>query len=638
MLDFVQLAVSLAAIFFLPGAAFLTFARRTILFDWVEYVCMAFGLSLAVIPLTLYATTLVGITQSHWLLVGLLVVFALIFAWNWLKGGAIRAVDPSAKVEYILLGIIFLFTLFGRVWSMRGIDFPLWTDPYGHTVMAQMIVEAGKIPTTYHPYAPIDDFTYHFGFHTLAAWVHWVADVPVPKSLVIAGQILNALVVPTTYLFAQSLFRNRRIGLIAALIVGFVSHMPVQFVNWGRYTQLDGQILLPVAVVLYLLMSRNIHAIAAKTPWRLLLLIAFAFAGLFFAHYRIFIFGVLLVIILFAFDYLWPELWPETGKRTAHALLRNSIWIALLGLVILSPWIARLAGGFGGNYARTVGNYQEEVHGEYFGFAFSELTDYGIQGYLWGMAILGVLWGIGLRQRMSLILPLWILGIFAGANLHLIGFTPLYSNTIVILALYLPLSTLASYFIYELFRFAQRQWGLWPRGKNQRSLWVGSLVAVVILLGIYGVWRDIQIITPENGFVRKGDETAMNWVQQNIADDALFYIATSFWTPTVAHGLDGGYYLPLLAHRQTIMPLQNYASDGTMEYRALVNRRLRDLDDAADAATLAKTMRAYEITHVYIGVRDTYVNPQTFMDDPNDFELLYDQDGVQIFAVRPGEQ
>ena len=86
------------------------------------------------------------------------------------------------------------------------------------------------------------------------------------------------------------------------------------------------------------------------------------------------------------------------------------------------------------------------------------------------------------------------------------------------------------------------------------------------------------------------------------------------------------------------MPLQNYASDGTMEYRALVNQRLRDLAAAADTHALWQTMRDYGISHVYIGQRPTSVNPQSFLDDPTDFELLYDEEGVWIFAVRGAER
>jgi hypothetical protein len=644
MLDFVRMAAGAAAIFLLPGYALLTLARRQLDFDWVEALCMALGLSLAAIPLALYATTLAGIPQGKWFVLGLLVLCAMITLWDWFgtrrTSRRASSINPTTYAIYGALALTFLFTLVGRLWSVRGVHFPLWTDPYGHTVISQLIVETGMIPTTYEPYAPIHDFTYHFGFHVLAAWFHWVTDTPVAQSLVIAGQILNALVVPTTYIFVQRLFKQplsnppslqyQRVGLVAAVIVGLLSHMPVQFVNWGRYTQLDGQILLPVAVVLYLAVLRT-----TKPHWRVLLLVALTFAGLFFAHYRIFVFGALLGVILFAFAYLWPNQWQQAqGKQVRGPLLVNSLLIAVVALVVLGPWLWRLAGGFGGNYAREVVDYQEEIHGTYFGFEWYELTDYGMHLYLWVMAAGSALWGVWRRKRMVMALLLWLVALFAGANLHLINLTPLYSNTIVILALYLPLSALCGYGVVEIAEWLLSKLDISIR---RSLLWATGLI-VLLLLGVYGVRRDLKIIALDNGFVRAGDVVAMAWVKQEIPQDALFYIATNFWTPTVAHGLEGGYYLPLLAGRQTIMPLQNYASDGTAEYIHRVNQRLRDLNAAADAPSLAQTMRAYGITHVYLGERPTPVNPQTFLDDPADFELLYDADHVLIFAVRAEPQ
>lgn len=629
VLDFVRVAAGAAAIFLLPGYALLALARRYLAFDVVESLCVALGLSLAAIPLALYATTLLGIPQGQGVVVTLLLLCALLVAWDWWSSrGLSLPIDANARWSYGALALTFLATLIGRLWSVVGIEFPLWTDPYAHTVITQLIVDRGLIPTTYEPYAPIHEFTYHFGFHSLAAWFHWLTDLPLPQSLVVAGQILNALVVPTTYIFVQRLFNRRSAGLAAAVIVGLLSHMPVQFVNWGRYTQLSGQILLPVALVLYLAVIRS------KQPhWRVLALTALAFAGLFFAHYRIFIFGALLVAIWFVFAFVWPDDWGQARGP----LLVNSLVIAVIGLVVLAPWLWRLAGGFGGNYAREMVGYQEETHGAYFGFALKELTDYGMYLHWWVVAAVGALWGLWRRERMVMALLLWLVMIFAAANLHLINFTPLYSNTIAILALYLPVSALCGYLVSEMVAWLTARLDI----KNEQP-YLAGLVVITLLLSLYGVRRDLQIVEPDNGFVREGDLAAMQWIQAEIPPDALFYIATSFWTPTVAHGLDGGYYLPLLAGRQTIMPPQNYASDGTMEYRNLVNQRLRDLASAPDTPALAQTLRDYGITHIYIGERPTPVNPQAFLDDPADFELLYDEIGVKIFTViypgREGEQ
>ncbi len=523
MLDFVRMAVGVAAIFILPGYALLAVARRQLDLDAVDAFCMALGVTLAAIPLALYATTLLGVQQGKWLVVGLLALCALIIVWDWRVPRTNGPFIVSTTYPmYGALTLVFLLTLIGRLWGVQGIEFPLWTDPYGHTIITQLIVDTGMIPTTYEPYAPIHEFTYHFGFHALSAWLHWVTDIPVPQSLVIVGQILNAMVVPTTYIFVQRLFNRRNAGLAAAVIVGLLSHMPMQFVNWGRYTQLDGQILLPVAIVLYLAILRTEHP-----HWRTRLLTALTFAGLFFAHYRIFVFGALLVAILFVLAYLWPKRW---GQQEVHAsfknALSNSVLMSIVGLLVLAPWLWRLAGGFGGNYARTVvGGYQEEAHGTYFGFALSELTDFGMHSYLWGVAALGMLWGLWRREKIVLALLLWVIVTFAGANLHLINFTPLYSNTIVVLTLYLPVAALGGYLVSEVVNWLAQRFDI---KINRSPLWATGLLVAVLIMGGYAVSRDLRMVAPDNGFVRAGDLVAMEWVRQEIPPDALFYIATFF--------------------------------------------------------------------------------------------------------------
>jgi hypothetical protein len=436
-------------------------------------------------------------------------------------------------------------------------------------------------------------------------------------------------VVPTTYLIAARFFNSRVAGLAAAVVAALLSHMPAQFVNWGRFTQIDGQMILPVAAILYWALLRS-----PARRYRLLLLVIVAFAGLFVAHYRVFLFGVLLAAILWVFAMLRPE----RGQRRAR-LLGDSALLTLLGVLLLGPWLWRLASGFGGNFANTmVSGYEAEQYGVYYHFDPKELVNFGLHGYLWVLAAAGALWGLWRWERMVAALLLWLIGMFAGANLHYLNFTPLYSNTIVIIAIYLPLAALIGYLVHEVLDSARKRWpavlGVWNWGSV--ALAVVALVTVVAA-GFYAVERDVRLVERENIFVREGDLAAMQWVREEIPADALFYIAAAFWTPGVAHGLDGGYYLPLLAARQTIMPPQHYASDGSGEFRNLVNQRLHDLTAAQDADTLWQVMNNYAITHVYIGVRKTPLDPGFFAARPDLFVPLYEQDGVRVFQVRLDE-
>jgi hypothetical protein len=655
MFDFLRLVVGTVALFVLPGYALLALARRQLNLDWVEAFCMALGLSLVAVPLLLYATTLMGLVQGPGIVFGLLALCLPLIGWDWWSGGRSPSVTPSLRRSivasenwvYLALALVFLFTLVARLWSIRGIEYPFWTDAYGHAVITQLVVDQGGVPTTYAPYAPIDDFTYHFGLHALAAWFHWITGLSVLQSMLIVGQILNVLVVPTTYIFAQRFFNSRVAGLVAALVVGLLSHMPAQFVNWGRYTQLDGQIILPVAAVLYLAALQTTSQATSQAsgkgageraaiPYRLLLLTVIVFAGLFFAHYRIFIFGMFLVSILWA----WAMVQPSAGQSHGRLLLETTLLVTL-GLLLLAPWLWRLAMGFGGSYAGVVvSGYQEELHGYYYGFDPKELLEFGMFGYLWILAGAGALWGLWQRNKMVIVMLLWQLAVFGAANLHLLNFTPLYSNTIVIIALYLPLAALIGYLFQQLIGVITSKFVI---HKGVRIGLVSASLLALVLLGINAVVGNTRLVAEDNVFVRDADIEAMHWVEQEIPEDALFYIAAIFWTPTVAHGLDGGYYLPLLAARQTIMPPQHYASDGTMELRNLVNQRLKDLVAAQavmaeDVAPLYATLNNYGISHIYIGARKTQLDPGAFLAHPDLFVPLYNQAGVWIFQVQPVAQ
>jgi hypothetical protein len=132
---------------------------------------------------------------------------------------------------------------------VEGVNYPPGGDGYHHTLISQIIHDTGLIPQSYRPYAPLDRFTYHFGFHSLvAAWV-WLTQLPVPRSTVLVSQIINALTVPTLYIFTKTLTGRKEAGLFAAMVAGLVTVMPAYYVNWSRNTQLTANVMLPVVLV-----------------------------------------------------------------------------------------------------------------------------------------------------------------------------------------------------------------------------------------------------------------------------------------------------------------------------------------------------------------------------------------------------
>ena len=60
------------------------------------------------------------------------------------------------------------------------------------------------------------------------------------------------MIVPLVFVLALALSGRPWAGVWAALIVGFASNLPAYFVNWGRYTQLTGQVVMLVALVCWI--------------------------------------------------------------------------------------------------------------------------------------------------------------------------------------------------------------------------------------------------------------------------------------------------------------------------------------------------------------------------------------------------
>jgi len=492
-------------------------------------------------------------------------------------------------------------------------------------MIAQLIADQGIVPNSYEPYVPVNNFTYHFGFHAITAWFHWLTSYPIPRSVVLVGQIINAFVVPTTYLFTWRLFRSRSAGLIAALIVGLFSHMPALFVNWGRYTQLSAQILLPVLMVLTI-ETFNLH-IKRVNAW---LLVGIVAAGLFLVHIRIYIFYVMFAGLFFLGKLIRGWRKSDQIKR----LLMASITIGITMFIIDAPWIWRLYNGFGTKVIEEVANgYQAQKHASYLAFRFQDMFSNGMHPGWYLMAALGGIWGIIKKEPYVWLLLTWVMSLFMAANLHVIGITPLFSNTIVIICLYLPIATLASYFISQLIAQLRPQL---TRYYPQTSPGL-QLVAIIMLvvIGSAGIKYITGLIAPQNSFVQSADLKAMQWIEYNVPqENSIFYIDMHFWTPELVHGLDGGYWIPLLTQRQTTVPAEVYGSDGTATYIKFINERARALSLANHTPEqFWQAIIKYNITHVYIGSRRTNLQPEFFLTYPTHFETLYSQDGVWIFKV-----
>ena len=148
--------------------------------------------------------------------------------------------------------------------------------------MAQLILDHGGLFQSWSPTPPTSSLTVQYGFSAGAAVWSWVTGQPIQQAVVVFGQLLNLLAVAAWYPLACRLAKgNRWAGVVAVLIAGLLCSVPGFYSNWGRYAQLAGQTVLPVALWLtWDLLERK------RFDWRGALLLGTCLAGMLLCYYR----------------------------------------------------------------------------------------------------------------------------------------------------------------------------------------------------------------------------------------------------------------------------------------------------------------------------------------------------------------
>jgi hypothetical protein len=297
-----------------------------------QAVLPGIGLSVAFWPLLLLYVSLLGLRLSGPVVWAVLGLSLGVIVWLSRTGGFGERPSLDEMLAGVTLGGMTLLALVFRLGDIQGLPVPLFGDSLHHTMITSIIETTGRVPAGYRPFVPVDTFTYHFGFHTLSAVLGMLTGAAAPKAVLVMGQVLNVASLPVAYLLARELFSSRLAGLAAALITGFVSVMPAYYVNWGRYTQLAGLVLLPVAMAMLLRATRR------EGKGFEVALAAFCVAGLVVVHYRILIFYGLFVVALAGWYLL-----ANWGDRPLLVSAVGRAGIAVgAGLVVTAPWIWNL--------------------------------------------------------------------------------------------------------------------------------------------------------------------------------------------------------------------------------------------------------------------------------------------------------
>lgn len=633
LMEWAQLAIVSMFLYVLPGYSLLI---------WLNFhsdsvftrIALAVGLSLAIYPLLLLWTDLFGLKLGILYVWGPAILGTVILVRHYWRryGGRVRGklglgwIRSESFLPDLTLVVIISLIFCLRLLVVRTVDAPMWGDSYQHAVIAQLLVDNDGLFTSWMPYTPYQSLTVHFGFSSLVAVFSWMTGVEIAEATLLTGQIINVLAVLTLYPLSVHLAKGSRwAGVGAVLIAGIVSPMPAYYVNWGRFAQLSGQVLLPVALYFILdIMHR------ARFAWRSILLAGLTLGGMSLHYYRMPFYYVTFILVWLVG---WVLLEWKTNRYRLPSMLFQIALVAVCALFLILPWIKYIQGGrlandlIHGTIVSTVSVWERV------------LADYQIwRNVFWyvpwpllSLVLLTLIWALLRREWNIIKCFFWIIGLSALVlgRLAQIPGTNLMQNFAVLIALYIPVSLMVGWLIGEV---AQRL-----SGQNMTIL----LLALVL----WFARGQISIVDPSFILVTRPDRHAMAWIQENIPNNARFLVeGFRIYGGLSAVGSDAGWWIPLLAKRENTMPPQ-YALLNEVAIEPGYSQRVVDLVAHLEKYTPTSPegltyLCEMGVTHIYIGQGQGRVgagavqlfSPEVLIGS-SDFQLLYHRDRVRIFAL-----
>jgi hypothetical protein len=581
--------------------------------DKIEKFLIAFSFTLALVPIIFLWVKLINFSLGTWLPISLLVVgFSLIFLRNWqtIKNPREWRIDwksSSASLPfYVVFFIVVGGVIFTRFWVVRSLDLPLWGDSYHHSLIVQLLDDHKGLFDEWLPYADLYSLSYHYGFHASSVLFKWIVSFTAPQATQFMGQLLNIIAVMALYPLARIVGNNRWAGLAGMLFAGLLFLMPNSYTNWGRYTQLAGQVVLPSSILVVWMLIKNIplgkySVIEKRTIFRILLIGWIIWCGLALIHIRVAVFAAASIPVLYFL-----------GLHQTNAIRRIFILLLLSigSLVLFLPWLPNMVEG---DLLNLIAHYVRTPVNSTIGLSIQDSDQIQnifafLPAWAWLCMFLSLGWGLWMRNRSVVIIGGWWLLVVLSANPGWLGLpgNGAITNFALLIALYIPAGILiggASSWIYDAFS------GFFNKSKATKI----GFITLIFLVTIYGIrFRVTDIDIPKNALSVRPDIVAAEWINENIPDGSRFYVNSFFaYGGTLVVGSDGGWWLPLLANRSTTLPPLTYGIEpGPVEdYIAYVNFLVGMVQkQGMTDPDVIKLFREYGVTHIYIGQQQGSVN------------------------------
>jgi hypothetical protein len=620
----------------IPGRVCLLLTGFDKRFDWGERTAISIGLSLAFFSVIFIWTSFANLRWDHLGVWGFLLLTTIIYSLLSIRQSKFKEfrflrITPNWGISLGLLSV-FIASLAVRFVMVRDLSAPAWVDSIHHALLGKLIVMNGMLPESYSPYLATQTANYHAGFHVNLAIFQWLSRIEVDRALLIFGQVLNASMVFSTYLFTTTLVKNQIAGLTAAFVTGLVTPMPAYYTSWGRYTQLAGLVILPAAIALisptlqestspslsfraYLKKYKHIANIS---------LVSVLLVGLFLTHYRVFAFELALIFVIYIFSlYAW---YKQNNLRPGFiGSLYFFLPTAILSLILILPWLP--------DTIRTLFIpslvWSQTASTRPFGdFSWNLLTTArGVYSLV--IAGLGFIWAVLQRKNFAWILCTWIgvLLFLANINVWKLPGSNFINNTSVVISLFLPISVLCGFLISWLLS----GWYRWLPN-TLKHYYAVAIIPSVFLLAWLTSKPLLTIINPTTLLFREIDRPALEWIKENIPSDEVIFINPFAWGYGLYAGSDGGFWISPLSEKPTLPPPVLYGLDiETMQDINLMCSKV--IQSNGDPQVLYDLMVSNRVKYIYLGAKGGLLSP-TKLQQSDLFQIIFHNQTTWVFKTR----
>jgi hypothetical protein len=256
-----------------------------------------------------------------------------------------------------------------------------------------------------------------------------------------------------------------------------------------------------------------------------------------------------------------------------------------------------------------------------------------VASILWWLAIVVVLERQARRKRSAK--RVWVrLAIIAGwvfvtatlINLDRIGMPRFRAvpNSAAVITMFVPLSLAAAGLLSWFIAAAVTQ--RWQ---------AAAAYALAAVLAIVGCLTMLRIINPVTRLSHEADVRAMRWIGTHTPADAKFAVVVQPWIGGSYVGVDGGYWIPVLTNRRSILPPGLYTWVAPASDVDATNAVLQAWNGAVSwgGSSRARILAA-GVRYAYFGPNSSASPLRAALRRSPNAAVIYSAGGAEVFALQ----